>query len=209
MACAIRGLWSWKVFLVVLIVVAGNSVAAATPYQLCFNKINSSPQAPPPPPSSRLRCLRFDLVAPDLAGFEVDLRAVPSDPPPGSPNLLPGVVPHLLNLVSPATTSPPLLFLPDPKYKQPTQLQIRGRLRMIPPEASQKNPRPVGIRFRAPSTSGDEKLLHLSVARCGLPQQLGRPLFNRRKRAVFPPCCSRRWRYLSSPPACSSPAQSR
>jgi hypothetical protein len=29
MACAIRGLCSWKVFLVVLVVVAGNSVAAA------------------------------------------------------------------------------------------------------------------------------------------------------------------------------------
>jgi hypothetical protein len=107
MACAIRGLCSWKVFLVVLVVVACNSVAAAAPYQVCFNKINSSPQAPPPPLSPRLRCLRFHLVAPDLAGFEVDLRAVPSDPPPGSLDLLPGVVPHLLNLVLPATIVPP------------------------------------------------------------------------------------------------------
>jgi hypothetical protein len=106
------------------------------------------PQAPPPPPSPRLRCLRSRLVAPDLSGFEVDLRAVPSDPPHGSPDLLPGAVPHLLNLVSPATTSPS--FLRDPKYKQPTQLQIRGRLRMIPREASQKNPPQLGIQFRAP-----------------------------------------------------------
>jgi hypothetical protein len=56
---------------------------------------------------------------------------------------------------------------------------------MIPLEASQKNPPPPGIRFRAPSTAGDEKLLHLSIAWCRLPQQLGRPLFNRRKPRSF------------------------
>jgi hypothetical protein len=88
------------------------------------------------------------LLAIIFAGVQVsDVNKInpfrPSDlgssPPPP---LLP---PRLRDLL--ATTSPSPSFLLDPKYKQPAQLQIRGRLRMIPLKESQKNPPPPGVRF--------------------------------------------------------------
>jgi hypothetical protein len=99
MACVFCDLCSWKVVLVVLVIVVGKSVSVVPPYQVCFNKINSPPQAPPPPPSPLHWCLRFHLAIPDLPGFEVDLRVVPSDPSSSWADLLAGASPYLLNLV--------------------------------------------------------------------------------------------------------------
>jgi hypothetical protein len=101
MACALCGLCSWKVVLVVLVVVGGNSVATGTPHQVCFNKINSSPQAPPPLPLPTPLVLKVPSRRPRSAWVRVDLRVAPSDlcllvgrigsqvltPPPPQPGL--------------------------------------------------------------------------------------------------------------------------
>jgi hypothetical protein len=112
--------------------------------------------------------------------FEVRLNNTTPLPDlvPVSASSLLRLPPRPRDLLASASPSPRLHSVP--MFKQSLQIQIHGRLSKFPPEASPKNPPPLGIRFRAPPIADDENPTQLSVVWCGLPRHLCRSLFNRR-----------------------------
>jgi hypothetical protein len=146
--------------------------------------------------------LRFQLVTLDLSGFKVDLRVVPLD------HLLVGwICSQVLSLTSSTWSRlPPLRHLcrasPTPSTSSRTPTHDSSGSKPEEPASTGDSIPSTFYRWRREASTSVDRLVQASSATRSAPLQPTQA-------AVFPLCCSHRRRHLSSPPVCSSPAQSR